>query len=595
MAQRRSRRKMPEYDAARDLDMDSAAYRKKEAVRTRRRKRRRFTNLLGILIVLGLCLLIGGGYMYKKYSPSKEMKDLNEWFEVSGNEVKVHLNDSRADDITGISENGNVYLPIGWVNENINKRFYWNEAESLLTYTLPDEIVDMDTESRDDSGSPVFLLTDSGMMLGINTIEKYTDIRVVDMAGEEESAKRIFIYTDKGPVQRAEVKGDTAIRTKGGIKAPILTELEKGESVNILEDLGDWSRVSSDKGFVGYVRDSKLAEPEEFTYESDFEEPVFPHNTLGEKVVLAWHLVSGTGGNSTFDEYYSNTKGLNVICPTWIQFKDNEGNYDNFTTEEYLAKAHEAGLQVWVMVDNFNNPAAKTGFQTKEVFGNTEKRRRVIANLINDALTYGYDGFNLDFESLPTEAGVHYVQFFRELSVACRREGIILSIDNYVPFHFNDHYERDEQADFADYVVIMGYDEHNTASEEAGSVASIGYVRTGIEETLKEVPKEKVINAVPFYTRVWKESGSNLSSTAMGMKDAAEYVANQGIELSWDEETGQYYGRRETETGVTEIWQEDERSIGVKMDAIKEYDLAGVGAWRLGFEPAEIWDVMQLN
>lgn len=595
MAERRSRRKNYEYNAAGDLDIQSEAYSRKREIRTRRRKKRKLMNILSLLFVLLLCFGIGGIYLYGKYSPSKERKDLNEWFEVSGSEVKIHLDDSRVEGILGLSANGTVYLPIDWVNENLNKRFYWNEEEGLLTYTLPDEVTDMTAESVDEEGIPVFVSDDSGMLLGINTIEKYTDIRILDFAGDEESAKRIFIYNDEGPVMRAEVKKDTAIRTKGGIKAPVLADLEKGEYVNILEDLGDWSRVSSEKGFVGYVRNKSLEEPEEYVYETDFVAPVFEQNSIGEKVVLAWHYVSGKAGNATFDEYYANTKGLNVICPTWIQFKDSEGGYENFTTEEYLQKAHEAGLQVWVMVDNFNDPVGKTEFSTKEVMSNTEKRRRIIENLINDAVTYGYDGFNLDFEGLPTEAGVHYVQFFRELSVACRREGLVLSIDNYVPFNFNDHYDLSEQADFADYVVIMGYDEHNTSSEEAGSVASIGYVRSGIERTLEEVPKERVINAVPFYTRVWTESGPNLSSRALGIAEAADFVSTRGMELTWDEESGQYYGRQETETGVTEIWQEDARSIGLKADLVREYELAGIGAWRLGFETPEIWDEMQLN
>lgn len=595
MAQKRSRRRNSDYNAAEDLHIKSDAYSKKRNIRNRRRKERKIKSLFAVLFVLLLCIGAAGIFLYQKYSPSKERKDLNEWFEVSGNEVKVHLNDSRVEEISGVRENGTVYLPVSWVTENLNKRFYWNESEGLLTYTLPDEIIDMDESSADDTGLPVFINGASGMLLGINTIEKYTDIRVGDFSGDTESAKRIFIYTEKGPYKRAEIKRNTAIRTKGGIKSPILADLSKGDYVNVLEDMGEWSRVSSDKGFVGYVRNSRMSEPYDYTYETDFEAPVFEQTSAGDKVVLAWHLVSGSMGNATFDEYYANTKGLNVICPTWIQFKDSEGNYDNFTTQEYIDKAHAAGLQVWVMVDNFNSPTGRTEFKTKDVFSSTEKRRRVIANLINDALSYGYDGFNLDFESLPEEAGVHYVQFFRELSVACRREGIVLSIDNYVPFNFNDHYQLDEQADFADYVVIMGYDEHTSGSEEAGSVASIGYVRSGIKKTLEEVPKERVINAVPFYTRVWTQSGPNLSSRALSMKEAAAYVEEEGIELTWDDETGQYYGKKETETEILEIWQEDARSIRLKVDAIKEYGLAGVGAWRLGYEPAEIWDEMQLD
>ena len=77
-----------------------------------------------------------------------------------------------------------------------------------------------------------------------------------------------------------------------------------------------------------------------------------------------------------------------------------------------------------------------------------------------DAETYGFDGYNLDFESLKESAGPHSVQFIREMSAACRNNGLILSVDNYVPAPYNRFYDRTEQGIVADYVIVMGYDEH---------------------------------------------------------------------------------------------------------------------------------------
>ena len=299
---------------------------------------------------------------------------------------------------------------------------------------------------------------------------------------------------------------------------------------------------------------------------------------------------------STLDSYYENTKGvMNVICPTGIQIKNAEGEYLNFIDEEYVQRAHDKGLQVWVMIDNFNQPGGLKDFSTENYFAHAANRQNFIDRLMADAEAYGYDGYNLDFESLPTSAGPSYVQFYRELSVACRNKGLILSIDNYVPYHFNDHYDLGEQADYADYVVIMGYDEHTTGSEEAGSVSSIGYTELGIQETLKKVPAEYVVNGVPFFTRIWKSSGPNLSSDAMGIIDAKAYVESEGIELTWDEETGQYYGEKETATGLRQVWMEEERSIAEKVKVIKENNLAGVAGWRLQYEPSDIWDELDLN
>ena len=215
-----------------------------------------------------------------------------------------------------------------------------------------------------------------------------------------------------------------------------------------------------------------------------------------------------------------------------------------------------------------------------------------------DAELYGYDGFNLDFESLPSDAGESYAQFYRELSVACHERGLTLSIDNYVPYEFNDHYNLSEQGIFADYVVIMGYDEHSASSEEAGSVSSIGYTELGITKALSNVPAGHLINAVPFYTRVWTEAGAirRVSSMAMGMQAASDYAEENGFEITWDEECGQYYAERTTSSGSLEkIWLEEERSLSLKLDMIKSYGLGGVAGWRLGFEPASVWELLDLN
>lgn len=248
-------------------------------------------------------------------------------------------------------------------------------------------------------------------------------------------------------------------------------------------------------------------------------------------------------------------------------------------------------MQVWAALDNFN---MGENVNSEILFAKTSVRKKLISSLMEDVKTYDLDGINLDIEGIKPEAGPHYVQFIRELSVSCRKEGIVLSVDNYVPAGYNAFYNRAEQGQVADYVIIMGYDEHY-AGGEAGSVASYNYVKDGIEKTLALVPKEKVINAVPFYTRVWTEKDGETTSSAMGIKDAKQWVEENDVELYWQEELGQYYGELNSKDGVKQIWMEEEVSLGLKMDLIKENDLAGVGCWKLGFEPASVWDVVKVN
>jgi len=321
---------------------------------------------------------------------------------------------------------------------------------------------------------------------------------------------------------------------------------------------------------------------------------------------MAWHQVTNQEANNQVLEAIADTKGLTTISPTWFFLKDNEGNIESLANHTYVNYCHQNGIEVWALVEDIKYKDVITNY---EIFSRTSSRQRLVSNLIAKAIEYDLDGINLDCEYINAETGKAYVQFIRELSIMCRLNGIVLSVDNYVPGGHNAHYNRKEQGIVADYVIIMGYDEHYAGSEEAGSVASIGYVRSGIENTLKEVPAEKVINAVPFYTRLWEERPKTdaelaaedenspyvpyvLTSKAYGMNAARSVLKNNGVEPIWDEESGQYYAEYTVGETVYKMWLEEEESIALKAALIKEYKLAGISAWKLGFERQEIWDVI---
>ena len=164
----------------------------------------------------------------------------------------------------------------------------------------------------------------------------------------------------------------------------------------------------------------------------------------------------------------------------------------------------------------------------------------------------------------------------------------------------------------ADYVIIMGYDEHFAGSYEAGSVASYNYVKERIEETLRDVPADKVINAVPFYTRLWNETpktdeeraedqgteaesySMKVTSEALGMEEAAQRVSEAGATVTWDDTAKQNYAEWQGDNDSTyRIWLEDASSLEVKLGLMKDNNLAGTAAWKLGFETSDIWDLIQ--
>lgn len=538
------------------------------------------------IVALGLIVLVIAGFfgvrLIERYTPSKEGADIGAILGVNGDQVAVYYNNGLQKE-TGIYVEGQTYLPIGWVNKELNSRFYWDRNEKLLVYALPESIVYADHTTLGSTGKPLIWVNDEGVYLSLGLIANYTDVRMgVYDTGEH---KRVYIDNDWSAEQKAEVVRFGSIRVKGGIKSPILTALNKGETVSVLENLGKWDKVRSADGYIGYVEHKRLGKVREEKPVSSFVAPVYKNISLKEPVCLAWHQVTKQTGNQSFDRVINNTNGVNVISPTWFSLTDNEGGYTSLADKDYVRKAHEKGIEVWALIDNFNK-----NVKTEVLLSKTSVRQKLIKKLMADVDQYGLDGLNLDFEGIKKEAGVHYIQFIRELSVACRKKGVVLSVDDAVPHSSNEHYDRREQGIVADYVIVMGYDEHYSGGE-AGSTASIGYVENGISDTLKEVPREKVINAIPFYTRVWTEGESGkTTSEAMGIVKAGQWIKDNHVNLYWQEELGQYYGELKMDKGRKEIWMEEKRSIGLKMDLIRKYQLAGVACWKLGLEPADIWD-----
>lgn len=568
--------------------------------RRRRKRRRRNRQLIPVLFALVLIVLIGGGLvgkmLYDKYSPSKEMADTNEYFNLTDSkDLAIIMNDEMLED-KGRVIDGKAYLHVETVYQYLNSRFYWDSTENLYLYALPTELVSVDAGKSDysiakaqHSKDYVILRVDgSDAYVALDFIKDYTNF-TYELWTEP---NHVQIFTDYGEKDVVTAKKDAQVRYKPGIKSPILSEVEKEGTMYVLEEpqeIEEWTRVLTKDGYIGYVRDKQISEiTQETIAEPEFEEPDYYSIAKDYKINLAWHQVTGTAANNQLLEAIADTKGLNTISPTWFSLKDTDGNISSIASQSYVNYAHQQGLEVWGLVDNFDKSVS-----TYETLSKTSSRQRLVNQLTAAAIQYELDGINVDFEEVSVDAGRAYIQFIRELSIMCRINGIILSVDNYVPTASSAHYFREEQGVFADYVIIMGYDEHYGGSEVAGSVASYGFVEEGIKNTLKEVPAEKVINGIPFYTRFWRtDEDGNVTSDALGMNAADRKAVNNEVEPTWDPNSRQYYIEFEYQNSIYQMWMEEERSIEEKMKLIKEHDLAGVASWKLGFERASIWDVI---
>ncbi len=579
-------------------------------------KKRVIPVIIAIVLIIFIVAISVGVKLMDKYSYSKERADLEEYFSIrSLDEVAIVLGDELIEESARLMD-GAYYFDLATVHKYLNDRFYVDENEQLLLYTLPRDTV------RTVIGSSAYTTKDNGAEMGVpiaryapsadgsgetlyiaaDYVKLFTDFSYRTFTGPNRMQVYTKEYTGKG--EEAYIAKDTAVRYQGGVKSPILTEVVQGDSVTVLEEMENWSKVKTGDAFIGYVENKRLekgggssleieAQPQEGDASANvggqsFLNPEFTSISRPYKINLAWHAVAGTAGNDTLVSVLEKTEGVNVISPTWFALTNNAGDFSSFASKAYVEKAHSMGLEVWGLIDNFSNPDV----DTYEVLSYTSKRAYLIDKLVQTALEYDLDGINIDFEGLSQDTGEHFIQFIRELSVLCRENGIVLSVDNYVPMGYTDHYNRGEQGVFADYVIIMGYDEHYNGSPEAGSVASIGFVEDGIRKTVEQVPAEKVINAVPFYTRIWKSEGANLTSEAVGMEMAEQFVSNHNIEVRWDETTCQNYGEIQEGGVFYQVWLEDEHSIEAKLNIMEKYHIAGVASWKLGFEKPSIWDVI---
>lgn len=558
-------------------------------------------------LILVIILILILSQIIEKYTPSKEHEELTEYYNISSDDdVALILNHKVLED-KGKWIDDTIYLDIDTVQNYLNSRFYWDSNENKLLYVTANDLVSADagsadyyvTKTKNTFSHTIVKVDTTTAYVALDFVAQYTNLTYEQL----DEPNRVILTSEFGDYETTNVKRNTQIRHKGGIKSPIVADVTKGTTLTLLETGDTWSKVMTEDGIIGYIKNKMISGTTTATLTSDFTEEAHAHITKDFKINMGWHQVTNQTANSQVASVISATKGLNVISPTWFYLNDNNGGIASLASSEYVTYCHQNGVEVWALVSNLEN----SDVNTSEVLTYTSRRETLINNLISSAIQYNLDGINVDFESLnASEVGDSYIEFIRELSLKCANNGIVLSVDNYVPSDYTAFYDREEQAAFADYIVIMAYDEHYAGSEEEGSVASIGFVTNGVTDTLKEVPASQTILGVPFYTRVWSltptedstesEDDSyvlySLDSYAAGMKEVQNLISANGAAATWSDEDGQYYVEYENDGVTYKIWVEDATSIEEKLNVMKENDLAGASFWKLGLEDSTIWDTI---
>ena len=568
---------------------------------------------LALIVVVALFMVLGN--VIEKYTPTKETQDLSIHYNVTSDSEAAIIYNNELVEAKAKVINNVVYLSLDTVKTYINDRFYWDANENLLRYATANDLVSVPAESTSytitkdtHSSDHIIVKADAQTAyIAIDFIKEYSDFTYEVFDGPN----RVVITTAWGDYTVATAKKDTEIRVLGGIKSPILTEVTKGTELTVLAPDETWTEVITADGIIGYIKSKNLGDTSTKTLTSDFIAEEFAHIAKDFEINMAWHQVTSRSANSNLSSILQSTKGINVISPTWFYLKDTSGNIGSLASSDYVDYCHQHGVEVWGLVSNFG--AKDQGLENPdltEILTYSSRRDSLVNNLISSAIQYNLDGINVDFESVDPAVGDAYVQFIRELSLKCANNGLVLSVDNYVPTAYTAFYDREEQALFADYVVVMAYDEYYGGSEEAGPTASIGFVTEGIENTLKEVPAEQVILGMPFYSRVWKKTPTtdsettsteesadsyvlyDLSSYAAGMGEQKRLANANGVEPIWLEEYGLHFVEYENGGSIYQIWMEDVTSLEQKLKVMDAYGLAGGAFWKLGLEQSAVWDTI---
>jgi len=490
-----------------------------------------------------------------------------------------------------------IYIPFEIASQHVSKDFYMDNEEGVLTYTTNDKVIRVkaDDEMYFINGEEYrlqnnFRLIDEQMYIPITFLlqyleldvqyNDYLDLLLIDF---NNVSKRVGqVNTDKG-----------YFRYYPQEESPALNKLIVGQQLIIYGEDGDYYKVRNGEGIIGYVKKEYVQHVRvKYSKFEDDEKVEYTKDNIEGKLNVVWHQTTTDQANLNVKNKFSNAKGLDVISPTWFHLGNSNGDVNSVASKEYVAWAHKNGYQVWALFDNrFDSKL------THNVLRSTLKREKAIDQIVAYADIYKLDGINVDFESVAKEDGPNFVQFIKELAPRLRQRGIILSVDCYVPSAWTAHYNRKEISKVVDYIMVMAYDEHWSTSKESGSVASIGFVERAIVNTLKEVPKEKILLGLPYYTRLWieeeKDGNVQVSSEALSMNSAYNNLKENKADIKWNSEVGQYYGEYEKDEVVYKIWLEDEKSIEEKVKLMDKYELAGVSGWKKGLEKDVIWNLLQ--
>ena len=422
-------------------------------------------------------------------------------------------------------------------------------------------------------------------------VSEMTDVYDVEIANIEETKVVTMDSLDRGQ-KRAIVTSNLAVKSSTNFISKTVDRVKKGDCVIVVSSDKGYSRIRTANGKLGYIKTNKLEN--EFTVREDMEET----KQVEGKINLTWDYFSEYG--SAPDRAGTTIDGVNVVSPAFFYLDEDGKLQENVGSkgQAYIEWAHSNGYKVWPMISNAN--AAKESLEiTSEIMNSYTKREALIESIVEKCVEYKLDGINVDFENMKAEDKDMYSRFIIELTPRLKEIGAVTSVDVTAPDGgetWSMCFDRHVIGDVADYIIFMAYDQNGVSSTTPGTTAGYNWVSLSLNKFLQTevIDSDKIILAVPFYTRVWTtdQDGKIIGRSTVDMKDI-ESIIPAGVEKTWDDELKQNYVEYMDGNNKKQIWIEDLESLKAKVSLIKENNLAGVASWQKGMETDEVWQMFK--
>lgn len=572
-----------------------------------RPKRKAGMGYILILLLILIVFAVAAVFVSRRFAPSKAHTDLQDYYNLtayesinrpaaSSDELAVVINDKILDNedtafFRAVKYGDDIFLAIPVVQEYIDNRFYADKHEDVFAFS---DALHTITAYADSSSCYVDgAEQDAGYVIAHDVGETmYVNLRFVAEHStysyqELQDPARVYIRNDSDTIDTCTAKVDLKMRASDTKKAPIVAEVPQNAKMKVLSQEEGWLKVIDERGYIGYVQDNFVSEKVSETLTSSYVEPEYTHITMDGNINMVWHGIYYYESNYYVADYTAEMTGVNVLAPTWFLFSDTEGNVLSYAESGYVEHAHQNGWQVWAVLEDMD------GESCVDILSYTSKRQYVINQMINVCQEYGIDGINVDLETVTPELGNDFIQFIRELSVACRKNQLVLSVADYAPYSYNAYRHTYEQSQICDYVAIMAYDDY-VGGNEAGPNASVPFVQEVMDLCTENISDmSRLIVGLPFYTRAWYEyEDGSLGTDGLNMYDMEDIAWNHGLTYEWQDSIGYDYAEYEENGARVRLWYENARSLEAKLKTISQYDVAGIASWRLGQETPDVWEVL---